>query len=520
MRMVILGGEIAHRGLFGGKRNKPENIGLATGVGLSMVLLFSLGVSNPVSVLIVLVVLGVTFALTTPTKWTEFRSLGGLLMETWHSRERKKKGKAVFVPVKDRPQTALVKASKSQLDEADENGMITVPLTYRDTAPLMVGNVRFFAIDTPEGEMVIFRHSGQEEKPYYTATVETMGVPSGLREEFQEDAGYIAHGQLLARLARRQSLISGVQSLSRSVPIDPADHVMWIAENQSHTVPEVLVSSYGQLCDLVQSRAEQHRNYETFRIPETGALLSRAQAYGAGDDGVGIAIYEEISSAMRHAEIRGSIKAFRPLGRNRMAALLRHLQDPEFDIDDFTDTSLEDCWQHLDGASVPRALVVNKRWYTRTGYVPADAFSPEPIPVQALRMLIRGVQPPVIHTVSVIDKLEDARTARGKARVDFAQDKAKKIATEAKGTTTDGAEDVLLNASAQRREDLKNGTGHHGAAFGIYITYQVDDPGKFLATADLIEAAAADAGIELIEWLDQRQDLSLITTMPMTRGIR
>ena len=68
-----------------------------------------------------------------------------------------------------------------------------------------------------------------------------------------------------------------------------------------------------------------------------------------------------------------------------MAALLRHLQDPDFDIDDYEGADLMDCWQHLDGGASPLSLVVNNHWRIRTGYVPASAFSPEAIPVEALR---------------------------------------------------------------------------------------------------------------------------------------
>lgn len=74
--------------------------------------------------------------------------------------------------------------------------------------------------------------------------------------------------------------------------------------------------------------------------------------------------------------------------------------------------------------------------------------------------------------------------------------------------------------SRQRLLDLRPGSGHHGASYALYISYSVESEDELLATADLIEAAAADAGIEFIEWMDHRNDLALITTMPFTRGIR
>ncbi len=519
-RMVVIGGEVGGRGLFGGKRTPPEWAGLGVAVLVTVMVLLSAGPISVLSLLGAAAVLLTGVVLTTPNKFSGDRSLGALFAEARHRKHRRRKGTVNFTPVKDRPQTRRVKAPKSRREEADEHGMIDVPLRHRNNAPLMVGNVRHFVYDSPEGPMVIFRHQGKIKKPYYTVTLETLGTSSGIREEHREDAGHIAHGLMLSRLARRQHLVSHVQSLARAVPVDSADHLLWIHRRIPAGVPKVLLTSYGELCDLVQSRAEQHRSYETFRIPVSEKLSRKARALGPGDLGYGKAIYQEVRSAMSQAEMMGSVQAFRPLGPENMAALLRHLQDPGFDIDDTTGADLMDCWQHLDGASSPHSVIVNGSWHTRTGYVPATAFSPEAIPVQALKAVISGIQPAVVHSVSVVIELQDARAARGKARSHAAMDRARGKQVAKSGVVTDGSEEVLLNASHQRLLDLKPGSGHHGAAYGLYISYSVEHEDEILGTADIIEAAAADAGIEQIDWLDQRNDLALITTMPFTRGIR
>lgn len=517
VRMVVLGGEVAGRGLWGGRRSGPEWAGFAASTAAALIVMFS-GLPWVLAFFGAAAVFLAGVVTTTPTKFTDYRSAGALLLERWHQRHRRRKGTATFIPVSARPATRRVRGPRSQAAQADADGMVEVPIRYPDTAPLMVGSVRFFSVQTPLGPLAVFRH--QAKKPYYTATVETIGTSSGLREEHREDAAYLAHGRLLARLARRQQLITHVQSLSRSVPVDSADHLLWIRRQISAGAPRILLESYGELCEVVRSRAEQHRTYETFRIPAADALYRRASMYGAGDEGIGLAVFHEVRSAMAQAELLGSITGYRPLGPIEMAALLRHLQDPDYDIDAHEGADLADCWQHLDGSSSPNSVVVNGTWHTRTGYVPATAFSPEALPVEALRPLLRGIQPPVVHTISVVTELEDARSARGKARRHVADDKAKKKTADEAGKVTDGEEDVLLEASQQRLVDLKPGSGHHGAAFALYITYSVQDPGEILPTADIIEAAAADAAIERIEWLDRRQDLAQITTMPFTRGMR
>lgn len=368
--------------------------------------------------------------------------------------------------------------------------------------------------------MVIFRHQGKIKQAYYTVTMEILGSSSAIREEHRRESGHVARGQYLARLARRQSLVTHVQSLARAVPMDSADHLLWVKKRVAKNVPAILLESYGALCETVRSRSEQHRTYETFRIPNSSALFRRAEALGGGDEGIGQAIYQEVRSAMSQATMMGSILDFRPLGPRSMAALLRHLQDPDFDIDDYEGADLMDCWQHLDGESSPLSLVVNNHWHIRTGYVPASAFSPQAIPVEALEAVISGIQPAVVHSVSMVMELEDARSARSKARTDAAMDRAKKKQIEKSGVVTDGSDDVLLDASHQRLLDLKPGSGHHGAAYALYISFAVESADEILSTTDIVEAAAADAGIEFIDWMDHRNDLALITTMPFTRGIR
>jgi hypothetical protein len=518
-RMVVVGGEVQRRGLFGGNRTAPEWIGLTAAVLAAMLVVLG-GGSGVVSLIIAAVLVLAGIILTTPNKFSGHRSLGALFVEAQHKTMRRRNKSLTFVPVKDRPQTRMVKAGKNDKARADEKGMIEVPVRHRDNVPLMVGTVRHFTINTPEGPMVIFRHQGKIKQAYYTVTMEILGSSSAIREEHRRESGHVARGQYLARLARRQSLVTHVQSLARAVPMDSADHLLWVKKRVAKNVPAILLESYGALCETVRSRSEQHRTYETFRIPNSSALFRRAEALGGGDEGIGQAIYQEVRSAMSQATMMGSILDFRPLGPRSMAALLRHLQDPDFDIDDYEGADLMDCWQHLDGESSPLSLVVNNHWHIRTGYVPASAFSPQAIPVEALEAVISGIQPAVVHSVSMVMELEDARSARSKARTDAAMDRAKKKQIEKSGVVTDGSDDVLLDASHQRLLDLKPGSGHHGAAYALYISFAVESADEILSTTDIVEAAAADAGIEFIDWMDHRNDLALITTMPFTRGIR
>ena len=121
--------------------------------------------------------------------------------------------------------------------------------------------------------MVVFRHQGKIKKAYYTVTMEVLGSSSAIREEHRKESGHVARGQYLARLARRQSLVTHVQSLARAVPMDSADHLLWVKKRVARIVPRILLESYGALCETVRSRSEQHRTYETFRIPSSAGSV-------------------------------------------------------------------------------------------------------------------------------------------------------------------------------------------------------------------------------------------------------
>ena len=99
--------------------------------------------------------------------------------------------------------------------------------------------------------------------------------------------------------------------------------------------------------------------------------------------------------------------------------------------------------------------------------------------------MISGIQPAVVHSVSMVMELEDARSARSKARTDAAMDRAKKKAIDKSGVVTDGSDDVLLDASHQRLLDLKPGSGHHGASYALYISFAVENEDELLSTTDI-----------------------------------
>lgn len=112
-RMVVVGGEVSRRGLFGGNRTGPEWAALAVAVLIAGIALLASGSNRLVGMIAAAVVLLAGVALTTPNKMTGHRSLGALYVESRHKRTRRKNKTLTFVPVKFRDQTRMVKAGKA-----------------------------------------------------------------------------------------------------------------------------------------------------------------------------------------------------------------------------------------------------------------------------------------------------------------------------------------------------------------------------------------------------------------------
>ena len=120
-RMVVVGGEVQSRGLFGGNRTPPEWVGLSVAIGGGLLIVLA-GGSSVVALISAAVLVLAGVVLTTPNKFSGHRSLGAIFVELRHKKVRAKNKSLVYVPVKDRPQTRMIKAGKKDRERADENG--------------------------------------------------------------------------------------------------------------------------------------------------------------------------------------------------------------------------------------------------------------------------------------------------------------------------------------------------------------------------------------------------------------
>jgi hypothetical protein len=68
--------------------------------------------------------------------------------------------------------------------------------------------------------------------------------------------------------------------------------------------------------------------------------------------------------------------------------------------------------------------------------------------------------------------------------------------------------------------DLREGVGHHGAHWAAFLTVSARTPTALSSACAHLEAAAADdAGINRLDWLDTIQAAAQATTWPLGRGM-
>ncbi|NKG21842.1 hypothetical protein [Paeniglutamicibacter terrestris] len=505
-RSVILGGEIRARDA-GGRNVYEWALTLAS---LLLALIIGLAGGDNFGFFFLAVLIGVTgVAMNSPASIWGGRSPAGLLVERAYCVYRRHTGRNVFDP--ELPGSGSQPATKPTRTKKE------IP----DNAPLMVGDVRITEVPfSLRDQATIFRQQAGGPS-FYTIILEVQGAASGVQEEDFEDASHIGWGQVLARCARRTSPVSHVQSFARSVPSDITDHTQWLSAYISPDANDEVLRSYQDLCLEADSRAEQHRSYVVLRFNSSVVLGRMGTAHGGGLEGIYRAIVNESRAVMELAVSLNAITAFRPLDNSLVASLFAHCQDPyTYAIDDYEGASIETVWQYLDANASTHGIQVNGKGFTRVGYIPRDGFEVGDLPVQTLKHLVSGIYPPVIHSVSWINALEDSQQARVKARRHRTRDYAKKRERAKKHTISDGTDEVMLGASEQRASDLMPGQGHHGAMWAAYLGYTVEREDQLESVATHLEAAASNAGVRHIEWLDLKQDLALAVVLPLGRGIR
>lgn len=544
-RTVALGGELRGRGLIGG-RTKPETWFLLATVVIAAVVMI-MGASSLWSLLIAAVIAGMGLLLSWPAPLLGGRSVIALVTELIYTRVRARSGSNVFDPVVEAQASERVAANRAhakavlEAKKKKQPAPAAVPGAGQGRpaelvaamkrarersasvlgAPLFIGKIQIRQVPCPDGSMLAVARHANTSEAYYSVVFEVQGMASGAVESDVAEVPFLSWGAgFLAQAARRSHPVSHVQSFTRSVPADMYDHVAWLKDYVDPKVREEVLASYQALTLDARRMGEQHRSYVVLRFDKSDALARLDRRFVGVEDAREHGIAQEAATLMAKGRSSRSFADFRPVDGPRLMALMAHLQNPyEYDVDAVGLTP-QTVFSHLDGSVTREAVVADGQAYTRVGYIPRNGFAGDEISVRTMNQFISTIQPAVIHSVSWINKLEDAAISRGKARRRRASSVARKSERDKRGQIGDGTEEVLLSADTQRSIDLKPNSGHHGAEWAAYISFTVASEEELYQVSSQIEAQAFDAGIERIEWLDGKQDLALAAVMPLGRGIR
>jgi hypothetical protein len=503
-RTARLGGELRRRGMLGASRSRVGNLILGTGLGTALLLAVAIG--GPVGIALA-VTLFVTLFVATRQNPSTGRSPGRELALALRWRLKQRRGETTLLPLH------LARSMPAPRTRQERRAVRYWARSVRDEAPGMEG-VEWMSDRELPGVVLFHRPPG--EPAYLSVAIEVDGQPPGLRTDKDYDQAASAYGRLLGRLARDNGLISGLQSVTRIVPLDSAAHEQWAATHVDPAAPELLLGSYAELVQMTAGATEMVRHYLAVRMPLTPALAREAASYGPDTTGL---TRLAIAQARWVASLAASAGLCSPriLSGHHLAALLRHLQNPDFPIDQTVDVS-DTTW--LREQRVHRhATVVDDRWWHRVAAIPRSAITAEPVGTRWIAPLLYGMTAPVHRTISLCVSVQPAAQARRQARQDLTVDVGLGDETARRGAIDDGTQAVQLSASAQRLADLQPGSGIHGAHWTGWVSVSATSLEDVLQASTRISDAADECGVAHLDWLACRHDEGLPTTWPVWRGM-
>ncbi|MFK3978850.1 SCO6880 family protein [Micromonospora sp. NPDC050397] len=504
IRTSRLGGELRRRTLFGGSRSRAGN--LILGCGLAMALLFAVIVGGLVGIGSALLLFTALITLTRQNPVTG-RSPGRDLALAVRWQIRQGRGETTLLPL-HLAQPVAAPGNRRQRREVRAWAR-----SIRTEAPGLEG-VAWLSVAGQDGTVLLHHPPG--EPAYLSVAIEVDGQAPGLRTDRDYDQAAAAYGRLLGRLARENGLISGIQSVTRIMPLDSAAHEQWAASHVDPDAPEPLLSSYAELVQMTAGAAEMVRHYLAIRLPLTAGYAKEAAASGPGEEGMARLAIVQARWVASLAAYAGLLNP-RILSAHHLAALFRHLQNPDFPLDQTVDVS-PTTWLRAQRAE-RHAAVVDDRWWHRVAAIPRSAVTAEPVGTRWIAPLLYGMTAPVHRTISLSVAVEPAALARRQARQDLTLDLGQNEESARRGAVDDGSQAVQMSASAQRLADLQPGSGIHGARWAGWVAVSAPSQAEVMRAATRIGDAADECGIAQLDWLTCRHDEGMPATWPVWRGM-
>lgn len=522
--VYILGGEGAHRG-FWGTKNKSRGWGTVLIIAVGMIFTPALGW---VAIIAAAIGVAVLVLLTSGTH-------NGSIIERRRRRKRHQdaqRGHAdEYIPYDaDRAAlltTALTQTRKSK-DKADHGARAE---WARELAAMRAnpdGCDGMGWLQSGRGMPGIAWHGPIGEEPYLSVAFSVSGQLRGMESPENVVRGAEAFGGFLASKAAPASLLRVVQPITRVLPADTALQEFWVLNNIDPEAPDWAKASYEEVLIESSHGAMVQRHYVVGRWPLTPRFVQQARKYGTGRDGWRKLMASEIESFRRGLlEARNTWAV--PLTARGTAAVIRHMQNPSRPLDLVRDVDPAIAGERSPGGHYSAHVVEGidpengapVEWWHRTAAIRAENLTvAQRRPLWMLDLLV-GRELDVIRTVSFHIELIPATEARHAARRDLVSDMATDISETAGGKIPLDEGSVRVAAAQRRRNDLAEGSGHHGTNWVGYVTITAESRDQLAAASrELAELCANTVGIQQLEWLDSYQPAASGNTWPIGRGIR
>lgn len=510
-----IGGESQGRSLLGGRRNKPRTLGMLAVfvVGIFAVILWKIP-----GLIVAAIAAAIVWALTTGTHFgSPLQRIQARRRWKW----RQKTGRSTFVPVDRRPEeldTRRARASKRERARIDSEWT-----KFRDW-PDGVEGLNW--LQAAPGVPGILWHTPTGQEPYCTVVFPVRGQIQGLEGDSAINGAATRFGRLLAGWGSPRALVSGVQMLTRVLPVDSARHEQWVRENVDWDTPTPLLESYDDVVRQVGRGGMMQRHYVVVRWPITAQFLAAAERRGAGHEGWRDLLEREIEAAGR-ALVAARLEPGAALTAAQTAALFRHLQMPSWPIDQVADVPV--MWPWLaseDGWSYTRQVDVGpsgelEEWFHRTARLPIEGVGTGARTPLWLLPFLTQLPQDIVRSISIEIELVPASVARQQARADLSSDLADLYAQQRKGALTSEDLEVTKAAAQARRDDLVPGSGAQGAGFAMHVSLSARSVEALAdACAVVEECLGTDLDIEDVSWLDPDQSSAAATCWPVARGMR
>lgn len=527
-RTAVLGGETSSRGFFGGRVGKVRIWALSITGGLGFI--FSM-LWMPQGIFVGAGLVGFAFLVTMTTE-------NGTLFSRWIQRlawvSKVRDGYDVYIPYLPEMYKKLTDEYTAATDRATRRQAIINLRAMRDTPDGLSG---FSWLRSGQNLTGIQLHEPPGEAPYLAVTFATKGQVEGLDSDERFDAASESASRFLAGIGSLNSLPERVQYISHIQHADAAYHESWLRDQldtdarsrsisgkEMPRVPYIVGESYKQLVDTYTSASPVQDRYITVSWPLNRRFKARAARRRPGRDGWVLLMEEEIREITVALESAGFL-GVTGLTARQTAALIRHLQIPNYDLRRVADLSpymgflpSQESWAYTTYTSEIGGQMVSS--LTRTARITAEHMETGVRNSFWHDALLTRMNRSVVRTIAFHLEIIPQKQARKAAAADFTSDESERLTASKKGRLIDAETIVGQRASERRMIDLQPGSGHAGVNWVGYITvYAPDIPGLIDAT-EAIEDAATKSGIDHLEWLDAKHAQTNANTWPVGRGIK